>query len=115
MSEKIYRTKVPLYDSRLRLVVTDDVPAYYKAHIGDSRYWCEAFTAEIKGKLSIVVPVNASIGTLAHETIHAAADILSHHDSCWGKSNQEPLCYMVGWIMDWIYRVVDGGPKNVQK
>src|SRR5438552_1143612 len=110
MSEKIYRTKVPLYESSLRLVITDNVTKYYKDHVDDDHRWCVAFTAVIKGNLSIVAQPDASIGTLAHEAIHAAAEILSHHESRWGAHNQEPLCYLAGWIMDWIYRVVDGGP-----
>lgn len=114
MKEKIYRTRVPLYESKLQLIITDNVSRYYKEHIGDDKS-CEAFTAIIRGKLAIIAPAHASIGILAHEAIHAAAEILHHHDSKWGPGNQEPICYLAGWIMDWINRVVGGGPKNKSK
>lgn len=113
MTEKVYRAKVPLYESSLRIVVTDDVQAYYEKHM-NRRDPVEAFTASLKGKLCIVIHENATIGTLAHEAIHGAADILRFHGSRWGKKNQEPLCYLTGWIMDWAYRVIGVSKRNAK-
>jgi hypothetical protein len=104
MSEKIYRAKVPLYGTYLMLVVSDDVRAYHRQHC-DRDDNVIAFTAWIKGRLSIIIPPDAKIGTIAHEVVHAAAEALDHHGAKWGVKNQEPLCYLITWIMDWIYRV----------
>ena len=104
MKEKIYRTTVPIYGTILKLVVTDDVIGFSKKYSDDTSP--VAFTAWIKGILHIVVPNKKALGVVAHEAVHTAAEVLDHHGVKWSKSNQEPLCYVVGWIIDWIYKVV---------
>lgn len=106
MSEKIYRTTVPIYGTLLRLVVTDDVKGFAQKNCADNSEPV-ALTAWVKGVLHIVIPQGKkTIGVVAHEVVHAAAEVLDHHGAKWNKFNQEPLCYLVGWMMDWINRVV---------
>ena len=114
MSEKTYSTKVPLYGTSLRLTVSNDVPSYFKANTKEDGNPL-AFTAWIKGVITVVIAPDTTVGVIAHEVVHAAAEVLDHHGAKWGASNQEPLCYLVNWIADWICRVGGAGPKNVQK
>ena len=105
MTEKRFRAAIPLYETSLYLVVTNNVQEYYEKHIGEDKGRCPvAFTAWINGDLCIVVSPRVTLGTLAHEIVHASVEILEHHGLRWGKSNQEPVCYLVSWLMDWVDR-----------
>jgi hypothetical protein len=106
MKERIYKTKVPIYGTCLHLIVTDDVAECARARLCDEDRNVLALTAWIKGVLTIMVPVGASVGMTAHEAFHAACEILDHHGAKWGKTNQEPIAYVLGWIIDWIARVL---------
>src|SRR5438445_776864 len=95
--EKTYKTTVPIYGTTFHLVVCDDVMGYHKRRLKEDTS-AIAFTAWIEGVLTVVIPLrNNCIGTLAHEIVHAAGEILDHHSVRWGPKNQEPLTYLVGW------------------
>jgi hypothetical protein len=105
MKERITRTYVPLYDISLRLIVTTSVDESAEIR-GFTRGDYEAVTIRYKGKLYIVVTKNATPGTIAHEAIHAAAEILHKVGVKFGFSNQEPLSYLSGWITDWVVKKI---------
>ena len=57
---------------------------------------------KITGKGGILVRFRsrkaATIGTIAHESVHAAMEIFRYVDAECDTENQEPFAYLVGWI-----------------
>lgn len=49
----------------------------------------------------------ATIGTVAHESVHAAMEIFRYVDACCDTENQEPFAYLVGWVADCIKKAMD--------
>ncbi len=104
MKEKIFSTYVPLYDMALKLVITISVDASVQKRGFPGAVDYEAVSLRYKGHNYIVLTKDATAGTIAHESIHAAADILQRVGVRFGASNQEPLSYLAGWIADWVAR-----------
>lgn len=59
----------------------------------------------------------ATIGTVAHESVHAAMEIFRYVDADCDTENQEPFAYLVGWVADCIKEAVAEikQPKNKLK
>lgn len=55
---------------------------------------------------------SVNIEVIAHESSHAAMDILSEIGYKLDAENQEPLSYMIGWVADCIWQVKTGKFKD---
>lgn len=107
----MFTTFTPLYAQSLRLIISQNVDktAHRLGFDGDGYV---ALTLQRKGKLYIVLQRNASAGTIAHEAIHAAFEILEKVGVKVKYSNHESLTYLAGWIADWVEKKLR--PKKKQ-
>lgn len=48
--------------------------------------------------------VNMELSTLSHEAVHLAKDIFNYVHANFTTEDQEPFCYLVGWILDEAYK-----------
>jgi hypothetical protein len=106
LSEQVYTTRVPVYDHKLKLIVSTDV--CQSAHkLGVDALGAIACTLTHGDAVYILIPAGKrTLCTLVHEIIHAAFEILKRRDISTNYKNQEMLAYLSGWITRWVFRVV---------
>jgi hypothetical protein len=56
-----------------------------------------------------------SLSTITHESVHAAIDILTYCDVRLDPNNQEPICYLAGWVTKCCEEVLDEEYRKIQK
>jgi len=117
MKESRSKIKIPIYDSEITLILTDDIDGTCKK-IYKRRKWkdeyisqgdsegCFLYDHSDVGCYFIVIPFNASLRLINHETIHAAYIILAHHDVVLQIDNHEALTYLQGDIFDRVHKKV---------
>lgn len=102
--------KVPLYGTTITLVTT---PASWNrcaarldispVEASEGYDGVSALPDHGNGLLGVFRP---SVGILAHEATHMAASILNRAGIDPFSNNEEPLCYLVQWIVDRLWPII---------
>jgi len=116
VKESRSKIKIPIYDSEIVLILTDDIDKsctkVYKSRKWKDKYvkgegdaeGCFLFDHSDVGYYYIVLPVTPSLLLINHETLHAAFIILSHHDVVLTVDNHEALTYLHGHIFERVLK-----------
>lgn len=99
-----YKIKIPIYGQTVRVYFGTeayhrDFPEYKK----DGDNGCFAFV-QCNECGPCMVFIEASPNTVAHECVHAAWDVLDHVGVKVSADNQEPLAYLVGYIVEHVVK-----------
>lgn len=105
----------PLYRGLLVITITNDLEklAEYDSYFKDHPivYAHTVGNHEYKGKQAFQIILNPDSSkrklyhsTIAHEAIHAANLLLDARGVVITQNNDEPLTYLVDWIIDEVYK-----------
>lgn len=50
---------------------------------------------------------NPTNNTIAHESLHAVSDLFDDHCIKMDLNNQEPQCYLLGWVVEQCHKFLD--------
>lgn len=105
---KKYTKEIPIYFGRLHIVIAEDLTCAYRKY-GKSKEEttnCKALTEDniVKGCLEVTIYLqpNAAVKTVCHECAHAVNFIFKHVGVELSTSNDEPFCYMLGWVVEQV-------------
>lgn len=106
---KKYTKKIPIYFGRLHVIVADnltDAWTKYGRPLDNEKESFEACTdCFIRGgilNVQIFIKPNASVKTVVHECAYAVNMIFEHTGVELSTSNDEPFCYMLGWVVEQV-------------
>jgi hypothetical protein len=120
MKENKVRIKIPVYDSEINLIITDDVFKSCKK-IFKREGWDDLLESEGEeetgsayflyddgdvGYYYIILPRNADIFLISHEVLHATFIILDHHGVIFDKQNHEAFTYLHGHLVETVYNKI---------
>jgi hypothetical protein len=120
LRENKLKIKIPIYDSDINLVITDDI---YKSlvKICKKEDWLDLlediqdsgigsayflYDDDSIGEYYMVLPYNADVFLISHEVLHATFIILDHHNVMYDKINHEAFTYLHGHIVETVYNKV---------
>ena len=68
---------------------------------------CRRMKPDIKGGVLIrfASKEHMTISEIAHESVHAAAEVFDYIDADFDIDNQEPFAYLVGYIADCCWKI----------
>lgn len=125
MRLKQYKIELEIYEAFLTVILAEDIHAA-KKHLFKKKNW---YLAEADEEISqamflydepdtkryvVILSPNASPGTVAHEVTHVAKRLLTTCDVDI-MNNEEPLSYMIGFLVDKIWGKMHPKPKAVKK
>jgi len=95
------KIKIPLYQTSVFVFFSEE---HWKEHSGEDRDEnCYGFCEDRKYGADIVFFEKRN-STIAHEAVHAAWACLAVSGITVDRKNQEPLAYIVGYIVEQIYK-----------
>lgn len=120
LRENKLKIKIPIYDSDINLVITDNI---YKSlvKICKKEDWLDLlediqdsgigsayflYDDDSIGEYHMVLPYNADVFLISHEVLHATFIILDHHNVIYDKTNHEAFTYLHGHIVETVYNKV---------
>lgn len=113
---KIHRVKVPLYYGELRVIIADDFTKYGNFNNSVNDY--PAISTIINDKKchwGVFINPNSidDRGLIAHEALHIVGYVFQTIKAKMDIDNDEPQCYLLGWVVDEIYKAVEKYKKYV--
>ena len=113
MKITITNVEVPLYFSTLQIVIAKNLnKALKKMKIKDHAEDYEAFVIVKRHKSIVFIKPSATIGTIAHETVHVVNNVFKNASVQLDIDNDEPQAYLTKWIVDKIYNALIKHNKN---
>ena len=121
MKESRSKIQIPIYDSEILLILTDDVfksaKRIYKAS-GDSELLalltkenCGSaqfiYDDDNIGYYHLILPRVKDIFLITHEALHATFIILHHHEVIYDVNNHDAFTYLDGFLNDTIYKRIE--------
>lgn len=75
---------------------------------------CRRMKPDVKGGVLIRFASKGemTMNEIAHESVHAAAEVFDYIDANFASNNQEPFAYLVGYIADCCWQVKTGKYKD---
>ncbi len=64
------------------------------------------YTPDGQFRILIMVKPITSIGTIAHEALHAVNWMFAHCGIQYSLKNDEPQCYILGWVVDKVISAI---------
>lgn len=104
-----YRKVIPIYNCTLTVYIVDDITELNTKESPEMvEFGDHAVTFFEKGRLCIGFQRNLiTAGTIAHEAKHALNHIFSSKGIRPDVFNDEPECYLLGYLVDWIHNVIN--------
>jgi hypothetical protein len=65
-------------------------------------------------RITIIVKHNSKPGDIAHECLHAMNMMYAHVGAKHSLANDEPHCYMLGWVVDQVHKQINLFKKKNQ-
>lgn len=110
------KISIPTFHWRIWIVFTDDPEAYGRKiggsedESGTTNALCLHYPSEMKTE--VVLKLNATHGTIAHECWHAVRHMLLQLDA--GLDN-EVVAYHLGYVVDQVYDIKRSYRKKLRK
>jgi len=96
------KLRVPLYLCNIHLSQVDEIE-----HEDPLVQGSLAYVEEFEDRLDMVFTKDITIGMIAHEAVHAAHIIFQSKGCTCDFENDEPLCYLVQWIVEECCKYLD--------
>ena len=114
---------IPIYEGKLVIVLTNSIIKIQK-YLPDfkrSDIYAHAWYDNYKGKAGYYMIFNfdnkggkITHGTISHEAMHLTHYIADIRGFKPDFNNDEPLCYIIGWITDQAYKFINKKKFKVQ-
>lgn len=116
LKQNRFKIKIPVYDSEINVIVTEDVARSYgllckrlewldllesEDSIAGSAYFI--YDDDEVGDYYMLLPFDADVFLISHEVLHATFIILGHHDVIFDKNNHEAFTYLHGHLVETVY------------
>jgi hypothetical protein len=107
--------KVPLYCADLILYKCSDISEMESKYdlVGLHGYEAVSFKHPRKDGYSryiIAFDEDPTINTIAHESLHVVSDLFEDHCIKMDLNNQEPQCYLLGWVTEQCCKFLNKKP-----
>ena len=106
---------IPIYDFLVRVIISDSYEEF-EQDVFDAGWedGCEGagaivFHTEGKHYTLVINREDISPGNIAHEAGHIVNSIYHSINAEWDHSNDEPYCYLLGFVVDCIHKIIDDG------
>ena len=96
--------KVPIYDYKITIIVSDTFEEANKLY--PEMHQCNACVLGSPTESVIVIPPN-QLGTLAHECVHLKNNIWTYIGYKPTSDNDEVDAYLIQYLFNEVYKVVD--------
>lgn len=96
--------KVPIYDYKVTIIVSDTFEEANKLY--PEMHQCNACVLESPTESVIVIPPN-QLGILAHECVHLKNNIWTYIGYKPTSDNDEVDAYLIQYLYNEVYKVVD--------
>lgn len=73
------------------------------------------YTPDGKFRILIVIKPKTTVDFVAHEALHTVNWIFKHCGVKYSLDNDEPQCYLLGWVVNKILRTKDSSPFNMKR
>lgn len=103
----IYKTKIPIYYGEFHMIIEDDFTKHGRLDKSVNEY--KALSTSVGGsKWAIFIhPLYIDDHSLiAHEALHIVGYIFSSIKCKMDLDNDEPQCYLLGWVVDEVYKAI---------
>lgn len=101
------RIKIPIYSGNLILYKCDNLKDIEKKYNLADCSDCDAITMHINGDYIVAFTDKISPGIIAHESLHVVSDLFGDIVATLDINNQEPQCYLLGWVVDQCHKFLD--------
>lgn len=97
---RTFSTCVPLFNTKLRLKVTDDEAMFTKHGLDNA----EAGVVELEKpyRILILLRPSAARGTVAHEALHVTKRSLERAGVTFVDATEETYAYTIDWVVEWL-------------
>lgn len=107
---KAKKFKIPIYFGDLIVIVSDDFKEVEKKYKLSSTHGFDSFTwvDEDKSGYSlfyVAIKGDTDSSVIAHEALHIVGDIFRSRNIKMDIDNDEPQCYLLGWVVSKINSV----------
>lgn len=114
---KRMRIKVPVYDSEIDLIITNDISKTYR-NLCKRVEWLKGQEDDDQGSAYflyhdsdvgnyyMLLTPEVDIFLISHEVLHATFIILEHHDVKFDKDSHEAFTYLHGHLMEVVYNKI---------
>lgn len=111
MKMKKVKTRIPIYDRGLIIIITKDVnsalfdvaPEEYDEDESESE---ATVVNDKKGRMNLIIVPDANINTICHESFHIALTTLEDAGMELTHSSEEAYAYLVGWVAEEIQNIL---------
>ncbi len=112
-----HKVKIPIYYGHLHVIIADDFTKHgnYKKSINEY----PAFSNIVDKKnwhYGIFIKPNRidDHSLIAHEALHIVGYIFNSIKCKMDIDNDEPQCYLLGWVVDEVYKAIDKFKKKIK-
>ena len=111
----LHKHRIPIYGGQLWIAVTqsfigavekieNDIDVVLDRQKDDLRKTVavtyQFYTPDGKFRVLVLIKPRANINTIAHEALHIVHWIFQHCGIKYSLGNDEPQCYLLGWVVD---------------
>ncbi len=112
----IYKSKIPIYYGELHIIIADDFTKHGNFKECVNEY--PAFSTPIdKDNWIYGIFINPKRiddhSLIAHEALHIVGYIFASIKAKMDVDNDEPQCYLLGWVVDEVYKAIKKYKKNI--
>lgn len=114
---KSKKIKIPIYDSILIVLLVEDMGELrkkYSFHPDDMLESYNALYFNHKGTHHLAFE-EVDVGLIAHESLHAVGKVLDERGILYEPYNDEPFCYLLGWVVDKVTEILNNLNNNETK
>lgn len=104
-----YTKEIPIYFGRLQVIIAEDLKEAWSIYgrkleneMGSFDAVTDTFIRNSILHVQIFVKPNATLKIIAHESAHAVNMIFDHVGVELSTTNDEPFCYMLGWVVEQV-------------
>lgn len=114
---KTKRLKIPLYHGSIIICLADDLEEVSKKYRMESFYMYDgvSFRDHVGEYTQYVMAFNKDVSskTIAHEALHTVSKIFEDRKIWCDVTNDEPQCYLLGWIVGECHKFIKPSDKNL--
>lgn len=120
----IRQVRVPLYKSYIFIILADSLDNVHTA--AEKLHACKLdkpspfskarMAYDNEGYMSLWFKRgDVNHEAIGHEVSHVTGKILQYHGIALDPFNDEPFCYLSGWIQGWVYRALAAAKETVHQ
>ena len=102
------KIKIPVYGGNLYLIQTEDFKSIEDKYRLQDTSLFDAFTFPLNGDYFMCFGKKWDYNIIAHESLHVVSDLFNDCNITMDLNNQEPQCYLLGWVVEQCHKFLEG-------